>query len=124
MNAITEYNEVETYFHGINNHDFSRLLAQANGDVTAIVLYGRVFNPEMELLEAEAEGDYEYEQGAGYVYACRYEDRDNATPGASAQSGILLMLGWDGSSSVEPISKGGEMLVPVSGYRVLGIVEE
>ena len=123
MKPIREYNEVEVYYHGINPFDFQRLLDEANGVVSKIVLYGRVFNPRKSLLKAEREQDYEVVKGQGWVYACGYEDREQATPGASATRGVTLILGWDGVSSVEPVSKGGEVLVPLKGYKVIGVVE-
>jgi hypothetical protein len=124
MKAIEEYNEVETMFHGINEWAFNRLLQEASGIVENIVLFGRVFNPDLPLLEAESEQDYEEVQGAGYVYACDFYNRENATPGASAQAGVTLILGWDGIHDVDAINKrGGEYLVPLASYKVIGVVE-
>lgn len=124
MKAIREDQDgYEVVYHGINQRDFDAILAEANGDASKIVLYGRVFNPEMDLLEAEIEQDYENVKGKGYIYACDYDNRDNATPGASPQAGILLALGYNGYGSDEIVSKGGEYLVPLSSYKVLGIVE-
>ncbi len=123
MKAIKEYNEVEAFYHGINQHDFDVLLADANGKVEGIKLYGRVFNPARPLLEAEAEQDYENVQGAGYVYACDYYNRENATPGASAMAGVTLILGWDGKHYDEDINKHGEYLLPLSSYKVVGVVD-
>lgn len=124
MDAIKEYNNCETYYHAVNEWAFNRLLGEANGKVEDIVLYGRVFNPDLPLLEAEEEQDYEEERGKGYVYACDYEGRDNATPGASAQEGIILILGWSGAVDDEAIDKGGEYLVPLSAYKVIGVMDE
>lgn len=114
MKAIREDQDgYEVVYHGINQHDFDAILAEANGDASKIVLYGRVGN----------EFDYENVKGQGFVYACDYDNRDNATPGASAHAGILLALGYNGHGSDEIVSKGGEYLVPLSSYKVIGIVE-
>lgn len=124
MKAIEEYNNAECFYHGVSEWDFNRLLKEANGKVEDIVLYGRVFNPEMPLLEAEREGDYEEGKGQGYVYACDYYNRENATPGASSISGVTLILGWDGEHYDDEINKHGEYLVPLSAYKVIGIVDQ
>lgn len=124
MKAIREYKEVEAFYHGVSQWSFERLLAEAGGKVEDIVLYGRVFNPDRPLLEAEADGDYEEARGKGYVYACDFFNREQATPGASAMKGITLILGWDGKHYDEDINKHGEYLIPLSSYTVVGIVEE
>src|SRR5258708_11868066 len=116
MKAIREDADgYEVVYHGINQLDFERLLAEANGDASKIVLYGRV----------GTEIEFEEVQGQGFVYACDYDNRDNATPGASSHAvGALLALGYNGYGSQEIVSKSGEYLVPLSSYKVLGIVEE
>lgn len=125
MKAIQEdKNGYEVFYHGINEWSFNRLMTEANGKVEDIVLYGRVFNPEMDLLEAESEGDYEEVRGQGYVYACDYDNREQATPGASATAGVTLILGYNGKGHDEEINKHGEYLVPLSSYTVIGVVEE
>jgi hypothetical protein len=114
MKAIREDQDgYEVVYHGINHSDFERLLAEANGDASKIVLYGRV----------GTEFEYESVQGQGFVYATDYDARANATPGASAHPGILLALGYNGYGSDEIVSKGGEYLVPLSSYKIIGIVE-
>lgn len=123
MKAIQEYNNVEAFYHGVSEWSFGQLLQEAGGNVEDIVLYGRVFNPDRDLLEAESDGDYEEERGAGYVYACDYDNRENATPGASAQAGVTLILGFNDDGWDEVINKRGEYLVPLSSYKVIGIVE-
>jgi hypothetical protein len=114
MKAIREDQDgYEVVYHGINHSDFERLVAEANGDASKIVLYGRV----------GTEIEYANVQGQGFVYATDYDNRENATPGASAHAGILLALGYNGFGSDEIVSKSGEYLVPLSSYKVLGIVE-
>ena len=115
MKAVREDNDgYEIVYHGISKSDYERLLAEANGDASKIVLYGRV----------GSETEFEEERGKGFVYATSYEGRDNATPGASAHArGALLALGYNGYGSDEIVSKGGEYLVPLSSYKVLGVIE-
>jgi len=114
MKPVQEYNEVEAFYHGISQRNFENLLAEANGKVESIVLFGRV----------GSEVEYEEVQGAGFVYACNYENRENATPGAGAYSGVTLILGWNGQGSEDVVAKAGEILVPLSSYKVIGVVNE
>ncbi len=114
MKPVQEYNEVEAFYHGIGERNFEALLQEANGKVEDIKLFGRV-GSEIEYAEV---------QGAGFVYACNYENRDNATPGAGAYSGVTLILGWDGEGNEDVVAKAGEILVPLSSYKVVGVVEE
>ncbi len=122
MEAIREYNNVEAFYHGVSEWNYSRLLDEAQGKVADIVLYGRVFNPEMSLRKAERFQDYEEVHGAGYVYATDYDNRENATPGTSAMAGVTLILGWDGVHDDDVVCKSGEFLVPLSSYKVIGVV--
>jgi len=114
MKPVREFNEVEAFYHGISERNFESLLAQVNGKIEDIRLYGRV----------GSETEYDESQGAGFVYACNYENRENATPGAGAYSGKTLILGWDGNGSEDVVVKSGEFLVPLSSYKVIGVVEE
>jgi len=115
MKPVQEFNEVQAFYHAINHHNFDALLSQANGKVEDIRLYGRV----------GTETEYEEVQGAGFVYAGNYEGHEDLTPGTSATKGRILILGWDGNGSDDVVAKvGGEYLVPLSSYKVIGVVEE
>ena len=114
MKAMREDQDgYEVVYHGISQADYESLLDATGGDASQIVLYGRV----------GSESEYENVKGQGFVYAVSYEDRDNATPGASSQAGIVLALGYNGYGDEEIISKGGEYLVPLSSYKVIGVVK-
>lgn len=123
MNAIEEYNNADVFYHAVSEWSFEQLLKAAGGKVENIVLYGRVFNPEVSFKEAEADGDYEEVLGKGYVYACDLRHIEDATPGASSMAGITLALGYDGVGEDEPTKKTGEWLVPLSSYKVIGMVD-
>lgn len=115
MKAIREDQDgYEVVYHGVSQFDYERLLAEAGDNPTKITLYGRVGD----------EFEFEEVQGKGFVYATSYEERENATPGASSHGrGALLALGYNGYGSEEIIAKPGEYLVPLSSYKVLGVVE-
>ena len=125
IDAIPDYNSCDTYFHAINESDLEALLIKSNGNIQDIKLYGRVFDPDMSLLDAESEQQYDNVEGEGYIYAVGYEERMNVTPGASSLMGCpILMLGYDGNTHCEPVSLyGSECLVPVNGYRVIGRIQ-
>ncbi|HEU0004039.1 MAG TPA: hypothetical protein VFQ36_24250 [Ktedonobacteraceae bacterium] len=123
MQAIREYNECDTFFHAVNPHNFQMLLAAANGKVEDIRLYGRVFSEEITSENASYQ-EYDDVCGEGYVFAMDYHNREHATPGTSGFAGIVLILGWDGQHYDEDISLGGEYLVPLSAYKVIGIADE
>jgi len=121
MKAVREYNEVETFYHAVSPFCYEQLMAQAGGNVENIKLFGRVFNGEIS--RETIEQDFEEVQGKGFVFAMDYRNREDATPGTSGFAGIVLILGWNGQNYDESIDLSGEYLVPLSAYKVIGVME-